>query len=46
MSSRLYVVFGEGVAGYVEEKRRRRCRQTNESSREAMSSAKNVALAV
>ncbi|MDY6205332.1 MAG: hypothetical protein SPI30_01070 [Prevotella sp.] len=46
MSSRLSVGFAEGVAGYAEENRQRSCRQTDESGREAISSARNVALAV
>ncbi|MDY6206456.1 MAG: hypothetical protein SPI30_06910 [Prevotella sp.] len=34
----------EGVADCAGEKRRRSCRQVNESSREATSSARNVVL--
>ncbi|WP_373828439.1 hypothetical protein [Bacteroides heparinolyticus] len=33
MSGRLSVGFAEGVAGYAEEERQGRCRQTDESGR-------------
>ncbi len=46
MSSKLSLGFAEGVAGYAEEKRRRRCRQTDKNGREATSSTKNVAQAI
>ncbi|MDY6205642.1 MAG: hypothetical protein SPI30_02680 [Prevotella sp.] len=46
MSSRLSVGLAEGVAGYAEENQRRRCRQADESSQVATSSARNVAWAV
>ncbi|WP_373827718.1 hypothetical protein [Bacteroides heparinolyticus] len=33
MSSRLSAAFAKGVAGYAEEERQRRCRQSTEISR-------------
>ncbi|WP_373828438.1 hypothetical protein [Bacteroides heparinolyticus] len=46
MSGRLSAAFAEGVAGYAEEERQGRCRQSTEISREASSSVGNVVLAV
>ncbi|MDY6206212.1 MAG: hypothetical protein SPI30_05630 [Prevotella sp.] len=38
--------FAKGVAGYAEEERQRRCRQSTVISRQASSSVGNVVLAV
>ncbi|MDY6206763.1 MAG: hypothetical protein SPI30_08495 [Prevotella sp.] len=39
-------VFAESVAGYAEEERQMSCRHSDENSRQASSSARNVAWAV
>ncbi|MDY6206261.1 MAG: hypothetical protein SPI30_05880 [Prevotella sp.] len=46
MPNRWAVVLDEGVAGYDKEERQARCRQADESRREATSSAENEDLAV
>ncbi|MDY6205381.1 MAG: hypothetical protein SPI30_01330 [Prevotella sp.] len=42
----IFCRFAEGVAGYAEEERQKICRHSDESSREAIFSVKNVTLAV
>ncbi|MDY6206510.1 MAG: hypothetical protein SPI30_07200 [Prevotella sp.] len=42
MASRWVVVFYESIASYAKGKQQRRCRQTDESSRETIPLARNV----